>query len=728
MSAIVQLENGITTFRRGDKTFQLEFISPTAIRFYEAGRKESYAIAKAPSPAQEVRRGEEEGENALFYGDLSVHIHKSGLLSVRYKNIPVFREKPYQAKNSESDILAEKEGHLAKDKDVYSAGFAIENNRPVYGSGDKAGPLDKRGYDFINWNSDYPIPHNEAFKSLYKSIPFFLMFGEACSVGVFVDNTFKTRFDFNKQDKDGIVVESCGGVLDVYLFFGSLPNVIAEYTRLVGGSALPPRWALGAQQSRWSYGDAQEVEEVIAKYKESDIPLSAVYLDIAYMDEFKDFTVDEKRFPNVSSWLKKVNQEGIHIVPIIDAGVKAETVYPVYEEGLSINAFCKDNGEVYHNEVWPGDSVFPAFNSSYTRLWWSERVADFLDLGFSGIWNDMNEPASFNGPIPNSVDMGGKTHAEIHNVYGHLMSEATYLGFLKAGKRPYVITRAAYAGTAKFAGTWTGDNFSSYDHIRMMLPQLCGLSLSGYSYAGVDIGGFSGDATSELLVRFAQASLFNPFFRNHSACDTRSQEPYAFDEETIRRYRDVVLTRYELIPYLYDLLFLHQKTGIAVIRPLVYNFPKDPNVVNENTEIMLGDNLLLAPALFPGQTKRSVYFPCGFINYFNGMRYGPGYHLIDCGLDEIPLFVKEGSLTPLANKGTHDTDFGKELRLLWTGGKAFAYHYEDEGDGLGYLNGEYNLYLFEIDEEGHLTITTLNEGMVGKYEKITVDHLGNDLE
>ena len=712
MSAIVGLENGVASYKRGEELFFLEFLSPTALHIYKENRGESYAVANRPAPVLDVRRGEEDGENAFFSGDLAVHIHHTGLISVRYKNVAVFRENPWEKKD-----------------DTYRTGIAIQNDRPVYGLGDKPGPLDKRGYDFINWNTDDPTPHIDHYKSLYKSIPFFVLFGENASIGVFVDNTYRAHFDFNKQNSGEVRVDLSDGDLDFYLFFGSLPNVVAEYTRLVGGNSLPPRWVLGAQQSRWSYARKEDAEAVIEGYEKADIPLSAIYLDIDYMDAFKDFTVDGGRYPKIGEWVASLKEKGIHVVPIIDAGVKAEEGYFLYDEGLQINAFSKDHeGNVYHNEVWPGDSVFPSFASPITRVWWSEHVSDFLDLGFGGIWNDMNEPASFNGPLPENVDMGGKLHSEIHNVYAHFMDEATSLGFLKAGKRPFVLSRAAYAGTAKYAGIWTGDNHSAYEHVRLMLPQLSGLALSGFSLTGADIGGFNGDATGELLIRFAQAALFNPIFRNHSACDTRSQEPFAFDEETTRRYREVVLTRYEIIPYLYDLLFLHERTGVMAIRPLVCNFPKDQAVWNENTEIMLGDSLLLAPALFPGQNKRSVYFPCNFFHYSTGKMYGPGYHVIDCGLDDLPLFVREGSLVPLASKGNRSTEFGKELRLLWTGGKAFAYHYEDAGDGLAYKNGEYNLYLFEVDEEGKLEITAVHEGYIGHYEKIFIERLGEAID
>ena len=702
--------NGVALLERGGKNYFLEFLSSTAFRLYEGERSHSFALKEDYEPYRKVTKEEGEGYKAFITDDLTVKAFDDGHIEADYKGKTVLQEKPYSS------------------KEPYKVGFCLSSNRPVYGLGDKTGPLDKRDYDYINWNTDDPHPHVDNTVSLYKSIPFFLLFDPACTVGVFFDNTFRSHFDFNKENPDIVKAEAVDGTFDFYFFFGTLPNALGEYTRLVGANPLPPRWALGAQQSRWSYGNKESVESVIEGYQNANIPLSVVYLDIDYMDSYKDFTVDERKFPKIDAWLASLKEKGIHIVPIIDAGVKAEEGYFLYDEGVSIKAFSTLNGEIYHNEVWPGDSVFPSFASPITLLWWSEHVADFLDKGFSGIWNDMNEPASFKGPLPEEVDMGGKLHSEIHNVYGHLMCSATKLGFEKAKKRPFLLTRAAYAGTSRYSYVWTGDNQSTYDHVRLSLPQICGLSLSGVAMSGVDLGGFNGDCTGELLVRFAQANLFSGIFRDHSACDTRSQEPYAFDEATARRYRDVVLTRYELIPTLYDALFMHERAGTAVVRPLIYNFPNDANVTNENTETMLGENLLLAPALFPGQRKREVYFPDVFFHYRSGKRFEKGYAIIDCDLDEIPLFVRQGALVPLAEQGTKTPEFQDSLRLLWTGGKAYAYHYEDAGDGLSYQNGEYNLYLFEIDEEGQLAITLLHEGYVGRYKKIFVERLDESID
>ena len=337
-----------------------------------------------------------------------------------------------------------------------------------------------------------------------------------------------------------------------------------------------------------------------------------------------------------------------------------------------------------------------------------------------GIWNDMNEPASFKGPLPMDVDMGGISHEEAHNVYGHCMDEATYNGFIKANKRPYVITRAAYAGTSRYSTMWTGDNQSIYSHLRLSIPQLCSMSISGVANVGVDIGGFSGDVTEELLVKWVEASIFSPLFRNHSALGSKHQEPYLLSKPNLERYRKAVLTRYELIPTLYDLLYLHTQNGNLVLRPLVYNFPDDENNYNENSEIMLGDSFLLAPSLNPGEKVRSIYFPDTFYCYFTGEKFSQGYHLFDTSKN-IPLFIRDHSLVVVNPINTFDTNFPDTLRILHTGNASACFHYEDSGDGLDYQNGKYNLYLIKLDEAKGISITPIHIGMETNYKYIQID-------
>ena len=699
----------------------LTFFSPSIFRLSETLNNES-DIVERPSPYTgyiDVK------DNIFILAKSELSIDDAFGLRVLYRGEQVLNLGLLSASQSDNGtLLAALEGHKAELKGECIGGFVIENDRPVYGLGERTGPLDKRGYDYINWNTDDPSAHVDTYKSLYQSVPFFILHGERCDVGVFLDNASKTYFDINKTDPKAVRVEYEGGAFDLYVFLGTMPKVIEGYTRLTGRSPLPPYWSLGAQQSRWSYFDKAEVDAVIRGYRDADIPLSCVYLDIDYMDAYKDFTVNEIKFPDVVSWLSSLKGQDIHVVPIIDAGVKAEPGYFLFDEGMGQGYFSTLHGEVYHNEVWPGDSVFPAFLDPKVREWWSKHIEVFLNLGFSGIWNDMNEPASFKGPLPLDVEMGnGRLHKDVHNLYGHSMAKAGAMGFERVGKRLFQLTRAGFAGTNHYSFSWAGDNQSIYEHMRLSLPQMMNMSLSGQNYIGVDIGGFGGDATPELLCKWAVASLFNPLYRNHSSLGTKMQEPYRLEGPYLDAYRKAVKLRYELIPALYDLLFEGEMNGSLAVRPLVYNYPKDVNVFNENTEVMLGDSLLLAPSLFPGQTHRSAYFPEPFIDVFTGMRYDKGNHLVDCGLGDIPLFVKEKGLVVLSKPKLNKAVPSDTLRLLWGGKKASAHHYEDEGDGLGYRRGEYNHYLITV-EHGRVRISYKHHGFPTRYRKVILERPG----
>ena len=722
MKAILDTKTGITCLQANDKNYYVGFLSDAGVRIYEENPLPSFAIDKVTYAIDGVSASDNGGKAEVSYGNLTLIFSMDMGFSIVKGGETVYVFEPFKPEAKEEDLsLKEKEGHKVERHDSFINGFAIDANLPVYGLGDKTGTLDKRGYAYINWCSDIPDPHEDSFPSLYKAINFFTLFNKEKTLGVYLDNSSKTAFDFNKTDRNKVLVSYSAGSFDLYLFLGNLPDVIAEYTLLTGRTPLPPRWALGNQQSRWSYPDKKTVEEVIEGYRKADIPLSAIYLDIDYMVGYKDFSIDEQKFPNIDAWLASLKEKDIHIVPIIDAGVKAEEGYDVYDEGIRDDHFSKLDGQVYHNEVWPGDSVFPSFLDEHTQNWWADHVAKFLTHGFGGIWNDMNEPASFKGPLPLDVEMGGYPHYLAHNVYGHSMAKATYKGFLRVKRRPFIVTRAAYAGSARYSTTWTGDNQSLWSHLRMTIPQFCNLSLSGMGFLGCDIGGFNFDCTDELMRKWIVASLFSPLMRNHSACGCKRQEAYQFDEETQKIYRATVMLRYELIPALYDCLYLHNVLGRATIRPLVYNFPEDPNVLNENTELMLGDSLLLAPMLSAGEEVRSVYFPDDFYSYASGRLYKKGYQLVSLADEPNCFFVRSHSLLAMNPRGTKTTEWSDTLRLLWTGETAATYHYEDDGDGLAFTEGRYNLYLIKADMNEGLSFSTIHKGMKSHYKTLQLD-------
>lgn len=608
----------------------------------------------------------------------------------------------------------------------------LEKGDCIYGLGDKTGILNKRYYEYENWNSDIPDPHEDSFKSLYKSIPFFITLKENGVYGIFYDNTFKSYFNFGKENDTYYSFGSDDGNLDYYFIGGnSMPEIVTNYTYLTGRMPLPQKWTLGYHQSRWGYDSEETFRDLAAKFKEHRIPCDALHFDIDYMERYKVFTWNEERFRDARTLLSDLKKQGIKAVTIIDPGVKVEEGYPMYEEGIKEGYFAKtEDGSVYVNAVWPGDAVYPDFGNPDVRKWWGEHLSFYTDLGVGGIWNDMNEPASFNGPLPNDViftdEDKASTHGEMHNVYGHNMAKATYEGLKKlTGKRPFIITRACYSGSQKYTTAWTGDNQSLWTHLRMAIPQQCNLGLSGMSFVGTDIGGFGADTTPELLVRWIEAGCFSPLFRNHCAKGSMNQEPWLFGDEVLAIYRKYVELRYTLLPYFYDLCRECEQTGLPVIRPLVLHYENDTYVRNLNDEFLVGEHLLIAPVVEQGAVKRMVYLPEGvWYDYWTHEAYqGRQYYLVDAPLDKCPIFVKAGTILPKAPAQMYvgETPNPPLILEVYAGTGTYK-HYQDNGEDFAYRNGEYNEYLFRTEGKGEVKITKVHEGYA-EYPEIIVNHI-----
>ena len=637
--------------------------------------------------------------------DITVYVKDNEKLDIYYKGKLVLSDYETARKKSEKNpyedlAIAELEGHtVGKDEEKTDAVTIIKKlgkDDAIYGLGDKPGCLNKRGYSYVNWNTDDPAPHVDSFKSLYKSIPFFIVLGDEYCYGIFADNTYKTTFDFGYENTDYYFVEHEKGELDYYFMPGNdMAEVVGLYTSLTGTTPLYQRWIYGSHQSRWGYYTQDEVLDIADKFRELDIPCDVIHMDIDYMNGYRVFTFDDKKFPDVKGLSEKLADRGVKLISIIDPGVKKDEDYFMYKEGMEMDAFAHDiDGSVYENAVWPGTSVFPDFTKQSVRSWWGDKTKILLEHGISGIWNDMNEPASFNGPLPDDVQFEYGAHEKVHNIYGHFMAKATYEGLAKndGGKRPFVLTRAAYAGSQKYCGGWTGDNHSIWAHIALSLEQVCNLSVSGLAMCGSDIGGFGSDTTPELLVRFYEAAVFVPFFRNHSAMGTRRQEPWQFDETTIDAVRKTVKLRYRFIPYIYDLAHECEKTGAPIVRPLVYEYPADKHVRNISDEYMLGSFVLVAPVIAPGKEAREVYLPDGdWYDYYTGEKYSGGrYILADAPLDKVPVFIKAGAIIPVADgeiRSTEDITEDK-ISILTYPGKEAREVYLPDGDWYDYYTGE----------------------------------------
>lgn len=671
-----------------------------------------------------------------IYNDFKVDIYDSegDILCSDYRG-PI---DPFKRRNGNID-KAKEEGHEVQEESLYKVYVSkkMEDDMHFYGFGERPGSIDKKDCHYINWNTDNPAPHGETFLSLYKSVPFFIALKGTKAFGIFFDNYFKTHFDMGRDNSNYYYFAAEGGNLDYYFIYGpSIKKVEEGYTSLTGRVNLPQIWTLGYQQSRWSYGNEDRLMEVAEKFRSEKIPCDVLYLDIDYMDGYRVFTWDKSSFKNPKKMIEKLNTMGFKVVTIIDPGIKKEVGYKIYDEGSRFKFFALDeNDKEYVNRVWAGDSVFPDFLNTRVREWWARNQSIMTNFGVSGIWNDMNEPASFNGPLPDNVffsDDGLKVnHKEAHNIYGHLMCKATYEGLkLQTGKRPFVVTRACYSGTQKYAVVWTGDNQSTWEHLRMAIPMLLNLGLSGFAFCGTDVGGFGHDCTGELLCRWVQLGAFTPLFRNHSALGTRDQEPWAFDEKTENINRKYIELRYKLIPYFYDLFRIAEKDGSPIMRPLFYEYQSDKRTYDISDEFLVGDSILVAPIVEKGKRRRIVYIPHGskWIDYWSGEEYEGGQYIVKSApLDTCIMFVKEGAIIPLYEKKqnyigednnievTFDIYFGDEEK------KSSYINYLDDGESFNYKNDEYNKYLITAEStESKVYIEFKNEynGYIKTYNNV----------
>jgi alpha-glucosidase len=582
-----------------------------------------------------------------------------------------------------------------------------ERGERYFGCGERTSGLEKTGSHQVFYNVDPPLGHTASFNNLYSSIPFTLSMVDGKAHGLFFDNTHRVEFDLALENENRAYYGAEGGAIVYYVFCGPAPaDVVGRYTELTGRTPMPPLWALGNQQCRYSYMNEEEVREIASGFRERDIPCDVIYLDIHYMDGYRVFTWNEDRFPDPQGLISDLREQGFRVVTIVDPGVKVDENYSIYTEGKDRDLYCKTrDGEEYHNAVWPGVCAFPDFTNPETREWWGGNQKVLTDEGVAGIWCDMNEPALFipaGATMPdNVVHPGGSAgearwHAQIHNTYGSLMARAAREGLLalKPDERPFVITRAGYAGLQRHAMHWTGDNSSWWEHLWMSMPQLQNLGLSGVAWAGVDVGGFGGDTNGELLARWTEFGVFQPFCRNHTTLGTRHQEPWVFGEPYESVCRDMIKLRQRLLPYLYTLFEECHRTGAPILRPLLFDYPEDETTYTADDEFLLGDSLLVAPITRPGVEHRHVYLPEGtWFYYWSGERFdGPAHVLAHAPLGEPALYIKANKAIPMGPDASHTGEKPVDpLTLLFYPAQGIGESaiYEDAGDGFGYERGEY---------------------------------------
>jgi len=590
----------------------------------------------------------------------------------------------------------------------------IQPDERFYGLGERTSGLDHRGGAFETWNSD-PQTYEVGQDPIYLCIPFLLGLhsGGEQGYGILFDNAFRGRFDLGSSDPEVASFGARGGALDyVFLYGPGLADVVARYTALTGRQALPPLWALGYQQSRWSYYPEERVRRLAADFREThDVPCDAIHLDIGAMDGYRCFTWDGDRFPDPAGMMTDLHEQGFKVVAIVDAGIKVDPDYEAYRSGVAADVFCKlPNGRRVVGPVWPGNCVFPDFTASHVRDWWGGLCESLTRVGVDGIWNDMNEPAIFGlegTTLPevarHDLEGQGGDHAEAHNVYGMGMARATAeaINRLRPDERPFVITRAGWAGVQRYAASWTADNRATWEHLGLTVPMVANLGLSGLAFTGPDTGGFFGYPSAELFTRWLQMSVFLPFFRAHTYLEDPDQEPWSWGEPTLSINRAWIECRYRLLPYLYTALWQCAQTGVPIVRPLVLAFQDDPVTHELDDQFLCGDDLLVAPVVEEGATSRSVYVPEG--TWYDVWRdetvTGSTQVAAEAPLERIPVFVRAGAVMPTGPTMRYVGERPRDpltLHVYPPSGseEQTSLLYEDDGRTYGFREGEYLLTRF----------------------------------
>ncbi|MBN8885138.1 MAG: glycoside hydrolase family 31 protein [Rudaea sp.] len=583
-----------------------------------------------------------------------------------------------------------------------------------YGLGEQALPFSRDHQFMTMWNTD-TFAYRPGTNPIYQSIPFFIAMEKGRSYGVFFDNTWRSRFDMGKTSPKRYTFGAEGGEMNYYVFTGGTErtpaNVLREYTALVGRGPLPALWTLGYQQSRYSYESQEKVEQIAQTFRDKHIPADAIYLDIDHMDGYRIFTWSPQAFPQPKKMLAKLHDQGFHAVTIVDPGIKTDENFAIYRSGRDRGAYVRDAaGNELHETVWPGVCAFPDFTDPAARAWWGELYRSALDDGVDGFWNDMDEPGVFASsglPIlfsPNKTfpldarhvgDGQADTHARYHNVYGLLMARSSFEGLkkLRPDRRPFVITRAGYAGVQRYALVWSGDNDATWDHLALTIPLLTNLSVSGVAFVGADVGGFARTATAELYTRWLQAAALMPFYRTHSMTGTEQREPWTHGGDYERINRASIELRYRLLPYLYSVFAENERSGLGVIRPLWLEHADDAKTYLVDDEFLVGRDLLVAPIVEESAVRRKVYFPQGadWIDWWDGSRHSGGTEAyVDAPLDRLPLYARAGAAIPVQPIVQHTGEMkSASLTLVIAGlGSASSEIYQDAGDGYGYRQGE----------------------------------------
>lgn len=678
----------------------------------------SYAVPKLEHKAAEFTLYENEDEFRVATKSINCHIRKKDFF-ISFSDI-------------NDHVTSTDAVPMHWEENVKFGGYYVfctktcSPDESFFGLGDKPTEFNLRGKRLKNWNTDaYSFAWNQ--DPLYRSIPFYISVNEGIAHGIFFDNTFKAQFDFGAEDKTKTSFWADGGELQYYYIHGPhMMDVVKSYHILTGTHPMPPLWALGYHQCRWSYYPEAKVKKITNGFRENKIPCDGIYLDIDYMDGYRCFTWNRKYFPDPQKMISELAADGFKTVVIIDPGIRVDDNYEVFKQGKENRYFCRRCDDYFmEGHVWPGRCQFPDFTNPDVRTWWGGLFDELVQMGVAGVWNDMNEPAVFGaGTFPDDVrhqyDGFRGSHRKAHNVYGMQMVRATYEGLrtIMKNKRPFTITRAGYSGVQRFSSVWTGDNVASWEHLKLGNIQCQRLSISGISFCGTDIGGFSGEPDGELFTRWIQMGTFSPFMRAHSAGDTKEREPWSFGEPFTAINRKFIELRYRLIPYLYSTFWEHHRYGFPILRPIVMH--EQDVMLNHfrQDEFTYGDKILVCPVMEPGQIKRNVYLPKG--KWFNFWTF----EVVDGGkevpvatpLETMPIFIKAGAVIPeypvMQYVGQMEIEEVK-LNIYYTDYEVNSFLFEDYGETFAYEQDIYLEKKFVVN--GSSRELTINQSMEGLY-------------
>ena len=653
----------------------------------------SWAVIETPEPPA-VRVDDTKDEVRVTAGNIVARIRKSPLLI------------DFQRDTGDELVADDSYLPMAWENGRVHVWKKMPEDEGYYGLGDKAGPMNRRDRAFTMWNTD-AYAWRESTDPLYKTIPFFIGLRKGLAYGIFFDNTWRSSFDFGKEGHDFYSFGAEGGEINYYFFAGPTPaKIVQDFTALVGHTRLPPLWTLGFQQSRYSYEPEERVYEIAKTFRDKKIPADAIYLDIDYQDKNTPFTINRTEFPTFAKLITDLSAEGFHTVLITDLHIKKEAGhgYAPYDTGAKEDVFVKRaDATTFVGAVWPGESVFPDFTLARAREWWGGLYKNFADMGAAGFWNDMNEPSVFLTPtktmpldVRHRLDDGTTLpHLAIHNVYGMENVRATEEGLLKLrpNERPFVLTRAAYAGAQRYAATWTGDNVSVWNHLGMSTPMLLSMGISGYGMVGDDIGGFAGSPTPTLLTRWIEAGAFNPIYRDHTAKGTADQEPWVHGPKHEAIRKRFIEERYRLLPYIYTSVEEMTRTGIPLMRPLLLAYPQSPEFFNDDGEFLFGPDLFVSPVTTELQDEKVIQLPPGnWYDYWTGEKSSEKeLKKLKPALDQVPVYVRAGAIVPRQPVVQNTGEIPKgplELRV-YPGPDCKGSLYEDDGHSLNYDKGEF---------------------------------------